>query len=107
METRKFRPLSDEEKFTLETLILYSDQKVSFALIGDRTAVTLAGVKPTDGKKVLRMKTKEAVDATLHTEDLPTDAAEKAAYLFTTNGNGEITDAEINAVADIILGKAK
>ena len=73
METRKFRPLSDREKFTLETLVLYTDKKVSFALIGDSTAVTLAGVKPTDGKKHLRMKTREAVYETLHAENLPTD----------------------------------
>ena len=59
--------------FTLETLVLYTDRKVSFALIGDSTAVTLAGVKPTDGKKHLRMKTREAVYETLHAENLPTD----------------------------------
>ena len=99
METRKFRPLSVEEKFTLETLILYSDQKVSFALIGDRTAVTLAGVKPTDGKKVLRMKTKEAVDATLHTEDLPTDAG------ILDNCFGFVTLGRAAAITDKMLSE--
>ena len=73
METRKFRTLSDKERFTFETIIQFTDGKVSFALIGDTAAITLGYVSPSDNEEVLRAKTKAAISATLLAEDLPVD----------------------------------